>query len=540
MSGFYVVSSAEGDSLRHKSILSGMLITDRSIIIDQGGWDSFEASSALSKNDLLEIRDGRFFVVKSFGGELVARVDSFGADAIFLYRNRGEWAFSNSFYELIKYCKSLGWPLVIDHGVLASMFVSGSIGRQLLSSQTPVAQINLVPPEKYISCNLNESIVSEKDLPVSVTKNIDYEESLTEWFIKWRSVLFSLAINSNDKISVDLSGGVDSRMLFGLVASSSAKERFEFFSQPHKPKDLAVAKSLCEKFDCTLNFSPPNWKALPIEFQYDAYCRGNMGFYNLPVTPPLHYSCSNIFKVNGVGGENLRSFYNGSGADWLKKIKKGLPRHLEVYEEDVSDLLYRSYGEFGIDPDDPNGMMVHYRKLRSRIIGGRNSFEKLKFNMVTPLTDPVLVDINDFSSRENGLEMYRDIMLAGGGRQLIVHPYDEEGKRFDDDFVDKSSFLNFSGSSLWKDPEIEYSVYASDLGASLSSPPESFEFDGLRNLADKIDKESRLARDSLDFSCVPPAFFELYESDEWSGSEGRKGAIETITWHAVLKLLNLG
>ncbi|PYE30722.1 hypothetical protein DFP83_11438 [Idiomarina fontislapidosi] len=537
MSDFHVISNLVSENLQCKDILSGMFITKDSIVIGQKGLEKFSNSNSLSKSEFLELSDGRFFYVKSFKDEILAKVDGFGSDALFFYRHGNSWAFSNSFLELINHCKKNNWPLTIDFKVMSSMFLSGSIGRQLLSSQTPVAQISIVPPDEYICCNKLDKTASLRKIPDFGKTNIYYEEALSEWFFKWRSILFSLALHSDNMISVDLSGGIDSRMMFSLVNTSSVKEKFCFFSQPHKAKDLSVAKSLCESFNCNLTDSPPDWRRLPINYQYEEYCRGNVGFYNLPVTPPLYYSCSNILKVNGVGGENIRPFYNGSGTDWFKKIEKGMPKYLSGYKSDVCDLLRRSFIDFNIEQDDKTGMMVHYRKLRSRFIGGRTSYENLKFNMVTPLTDQVLVGLNDFSGRQNGKEIYRDIILAGGGKNLISHPYDEKNKSFENEFIEKSPFLNFSSSENSKWLEKEYLVYIEE-GNENEAIKENFSINEGESLPSKIKRELSSLVEYGVFDKTPCAFRELYNSGQWSSSVGRKGTIEVITWHTLLKLVD--
>lgn len=155
---------------------------------------------------------------------------------------------------------------------------------------------------------------------------------------------------------------------------------------------------------------------------------------------PLHAGQSRNIKVSGVGGENFRKFYSGSGSSYLSRIQKMLPDTLRSYALGVKELLASSFDEFGIDQEAPDGMIKHYRKLRSRIIGGRGFYENKKYTFLSPLFDSDLIHLSDKYGVADK-ELYRDIMMLGGGEELIGFDYDRPEKKFDHDFVRRSPFF---------------------------------------------------------------------------------------------------
>ena len=48
-----------------------------------------------------------------------------------------------------------------------------------------------------------------------------------------------------------------------------------------------------------------------------------------------------------------------------EKIATKLPEQLKGYRDGVVNLLNESFSEFGIDRANEDGMMEHYRRLRS-------------------------------------------------------------------------------------------------------------------------------------------------------------------------------
>lgn len=442
---------------------TGTALGEDFIILDSGGWKDFKQTNVKSSSPT----EGRFFVCRELGDTKVFRIetDSFGTEAIFIFQCPGDsnkWAISNSLQYLAETVVKYGWGLTVCEPAIASIFLKGSIGKQPLSSQTVYSEIKLLQPDNYVEVSLGSNIYEIKKREFRYRFST-YEDAIVKWFSYWRSVVKSLSISNHvdDPIIFDITGGVDSRMMMSIALSINS-ENVEFFSTPHKLSDYKVASDLCEKFNRKLRSTPPNWHRLSIEKQYHWYLYGNCGFYTAQTPAPLKNTPSYTVRFTGVGGENYRNFYQGNGCQWINKIQNLLPEPLKKFKGSVTKLFLNSIVELGFDPVSGNGMVEHYRKYRSRIIGGRSFYENLKFRYLSPLFDSYLLALSDEFSVK-GKDLYRDILLLGGGFDLCNFQYDSEDKKFDLRQLEKSPFWNGGRAFFNNENDLkELYVYSSD------------------------------------------------------------------------------
>lgn len=430
------------------------------IILDEGGWREFENTRF---NEMPS--EGRFFVCRKLYDESRFKIetDSFGTEAIFVYQcpdHVDRWAISNSLQFLAESVSEFEWSLSVFEPAIASIFIQGSIGKQPFSSKTVYSEICLLSPAESVEIDmaLNGFKIEKRVFNYQFST---YESALVNWFCYWRNVIGSLSKSRacDGSVMFDITGGIDSRMMMALALSLDDGD-IEFFSTPHKLSDFEVASGLCDKFEVPLLDSSPNWHRLPSKDQYAWYSYGNCGYYTALTPAPLQNTPSYRVRVTGVGGENYRNFYQGSACQWLNKIHSLLPDSLSKFKGEVTRLLLNSIADLSIDPLSQDGMVDHYRKYRSRIIGGRSFYENLKFRYVSPLFDSYLLALSDNFSVK-GKDLYRDILLLGGGVDLCSYKYDSQNKDFEVGHLKKSCFWKSDGAPYFdkKNPISLFDIY---------------------------------------------------------------------------------
>jgi hypothetical protein len=147
--------------------------------------------------------------------------DFLGTQGIYHYQNENRNIFSNGFEKIVDYIISLKLPLSLDKNFCVQYIFSNE--EPININDTMISEIKRIGNDYYIEINPEGKVdIIEIDYEVNTLKADSKEtiEILDKWYIKWCKAIRNL-VKINSPIYMDLSGGMDSRICFGLFLNSN-------------------------------------------------------------------------------------------------------------------------------------------------------------------------------------------------------------------------------------------------------------------------------------------------------------------------------
>ncbi|WP_180062361.1 hypothetical protein [Acinetobacter sp. YH12120] len=398
----------------------------------------------LKDNRDLSLSEGRFTAVYSTDEQQdnwIACTDDCGQGLIFYYSNGQEWAISNSFLYLAEFLHRKRVVLNFNFSTVLGFSAFHSTTEQLISHSTLVKEIKLLKMDEYINIIDNVFHIKRKN-----QKNVtSYFDQMVFYRNKWASRLDALYNRFSDNFSCDITGGYDSRTIFGLLYSSGVDlSRINMRSNRLLQDDFVVAKELSNYYGFNLNTSSFKHKvAYSTETAFELWKYGNLGIYF-----PIYFSVndyvqtSNI-QMHGAGGGGLRGTVGDSSSAQIanrlaNKIKDKFSSELI---ESFKREFIKGAKEAGFDKHDKLNHN-YYNYYRSRYHFGRNQFRSLYSNLITPLASMELYALknllseNDFNTR-----VYSDLMLLCD-QKLPTFDFDDKNRNFSRSQIESSVFYN--------------------------------------------------------------------------------------------------
>lgn len=430
---FFVFSK---DNPPLKSIFGGVAFTSESIIVGQDGFDLLKDNTNLS--------EGRFYVVAVSKDSVEAYVDNSGQDALFYYNSEGYWAFSNSWLMLARFLKKIGAHLTENDDVINSFEIEHSMCQQLVSNDTPVNEIKVLPLGFKISLKRSNdfSFYLEQCRGAAIEDLGDYHKNIMQ-FSQYYS-LVSKAILSSECTGVkfDITGGYDSRLVLSLVESSGLNmSNINFCSNPRALEDYNVACRLISRYGASIQNRNFDKLSLSGDVLLDLWMYGNLGVYRLINEPVVSKSKTN-FHFHGAGGENFRTFYASSPSKVAESFKK---KYLECGES-FERQLKKSFDDLGVEENNPRSLLEHYRNFRSRFHFGRNTYKTLTSNLFSPLSSSFLWrSISSMDRVYFEKNVFAIDLMSVTAPELLNFDFDKLEKNFSDsDIIErKNKFSKF-------------------------------------------------------------------------------------------------
>lgn len=436
----------------HKPIFSGTAYLDKTILIGQ---EAFLSYLKLGPFRSKKFYDGRFFVMGKEKGHFIAKTDHLGQEILYYYKRGKEWAFSNSFYYLLKWLGAHKYPCTVYEpslyaGLIGTPLFSkrqgSALGVQLLSNNTSVEEIKVLPKNYFlrIRTDTNELEILE-DTNLYINPNKSYEELLYDYVVKWSSRVRSLAEKFPHTFKIDLTGGLDSRVVLALTSFSFPKiGRLHFQSNPRgaNPKDFQIAKLIGE----FLGFPIKNKRFLKRQISpaesYELWKYGNLGVY-FPFYLPTHIKPTDTFYLHGSGGENFRQYYSSTAQKLAHNFPYYFPNKYSC--ELVQKEFLRSIDDLGYNPFSLEGMREHYQNFRSRFHFGRNWIRNCYANFITPLNALELhyaaKKLSNYHIASN--KIHCDLLCLLNPF-LATLPFDESSKAFSLEQLENAPFKNLA------------------------------------------------------------------------------------------------
>ena len=403
---FFIIDSNELDGVNTN--FYGYAIDNENIITNE----NFDGDIGL-------ITQGAYIYIKKLDDNIFIYQDFEGSYGIHIYRNGDYFCISNSFFKLVDYLKEKHYPMSLNKDCADTLLLSqysSPIYRQTLINEIEVLPRNYVVCIDLKSEKISFDIINfdEKSIPINSQEAMDI---LDDWFLRWTSLFRKLKSQTNN-ITVDLSGGYDSRMSFVLVLGSNIDLNqinvFSFNDGVHThDEDFAIASEIASYYDFKLNnmsnSENERYYFEEIETPLNICFYTKLGFHN-----QMYYSLFKNkefnYRITGHAGENIREYqsitpiseYLSMAEEISQTLIEPTQRILDYNVENVIkdfEGIYNDDIELGIYTESV--MRYHFSK---------HSVENFLVNTITlnPLNDPSLYKLK--RSDENCLD--KDLLMC--------------------------------------------------------------------------------------------------------------------------------
>ncbi|WP_313390619.1 hypothetical protein [Acinetobacter sp.] len=440
-SGIFCISS--WDRVGGQSVhFNGICYLENCIIFGQEGFEKYLAEN-INVESLVEGRFTAVYPLSSDFKDWCICNDETGQGLIFFYNYNENWAVSNSFLYLVEFLNKKNVKLSFNISSVMGFSALHTTTQQPISHSTLVSEVRLLP--------LNE-IIHIKDLKLNFVKRAvkpkySYEEGLVLFRDSWVNRLNALSNCFSGGIHCDLTGGYDSRTIFGLVLSSDIDlKSLNVRSQIGKVEDFNVATRISDSYKFSLNSGHFSKKKVSNEKLFELWRYGNLGIYFPVYFNACSYSQStDNIVMHGAGGEALRDkYYNDTPMMLASKLSKRLNK---IYEPKLIESFFNEFlkgaAEAGFSPNQEFDSS-YYNFYRSRYHFGRNQYRNLNSTLITPLASSLLHQLkSDLGKNAPDTLIYSDLMLLCDHR-LIDFDFDDPSRNFSREQIENSIFYKKS------------------------------------------------------------------------------------------------
>lgn len=362
---------------KHEEILhfSGTSICDSNFI-----FGSEDITDSCNTNSLLEAI-GNFTLISKQDSEIKISTDYFGFSKIYYYHSDNEFFASNSYHLLILALHAANIALEIDYEVALSKlnFVGLQPFYQNFSRKMDIKGVYCLPVDKMFS--ITETGVTIQDKAITRNLSNDREPSEDEYnalLAKAKNEIlsnFSCIARSPrfDDIIVDVSGGMDSRLVFCAITNfPQHRKKVSINSQDTRgaPNELNVALSINSCYGYPYDESQETILVpcpQTLNDNISSYYLGTYYSYNFPQTKTID---NKSMRLTGFGGEIVaRPYYS----------RMLLNSNLDVQNtEDFVELYFEKYGYLSLFGRESK----FYKTTKSlfkeelELIPGSNALEK--------------------------------------------------------------------------------------------------------------------------------------------------------------------
>lgn len=321
----------------------------------------FDNNKIITNENIDEMNDltpnGAYIYVENSGDYISISQDFHGSYGLYIYRTKTKCCISNSFLKLFEYIKDK-YSFSVNYDYAKNSFVC--YYSNFIYKETLINEIRSV--SRYHTLKINKKTkeytlirndYTEKDLEINSPEAISI---LDNWHDRW--VLFIQSLKEQtDNISVDLSAGYDSRLVFGLVLNSCDLNFINVCSvnddfHTHET-DYELAMKVSERYNFKLNninnfdLDITYFKELETSLLTSQYI--SFGTQNQVNYSP-YYNNKTTYHFSGFYGENLRDYphilsrediinlVSDVSTDFEYSAKKVFEKNKKYLEEDFGTL----------------------------------------------------------------------------------------------------------------------------------------------------------------------------------------------------------
>lgn len=354
--------------------------------------------------------DGCYVTANSVGDEYRIGADSRGLKTLFMYLADGDWAVSTSFSLLVEHLRAHGATLSVRPAALAAFAAPREFADQLSSFRTHFDEIALLP--SFASVVVRGSGVEVRYHSGALRHS--YEHALFDFVHTWRGRMATCTQNDFTRVHMDLSGGIDSRMVFAFALADDAfttkNERHTIGSGQHQATDYAIASEIVHHYSESFGKRMRGRGKWSHSLALENWRDDSLGVY-LPFYRHGGSLDPTAIHGHGAGGGNFRPHFLGSSVQApVDRCQSSISdEYFEAWRSDVvagSELLQQQRP--GVHP-----LILHYREFRNRFHFGHRPRHSLVF---TPLESILTDSITDREDSRDERQIYFDVMesLAPG------------------------------------------------------------------------------------------------------------------------------
>ncbi|MCH5276945.1 MAG: hypothetical protein J1E80_03820 [Desulfovibrionaceae bacterium] len=360
---------------------------------------------------------GAYINIYKNDNNIIIQQDYWGSYGIFYYHSNDYWAISNSFFWLFIYLKEKNYKLNLNEQYLKYFvrenFVSVSV------SKTPISEIIQIQKDMIINIDISKKFIKfEMQSRNNEWKyDINSEDGMMiidKWHHKWNSLAKKL-IDEN-YVSIDLSGGFDSRAAFSIFKNSNLdlnKNSVKVYSiidpKAGYPEDFEIANKISNVYGFTLNNKNFNPEKLQLDENMSlliSLTRKMMfHLYYFQTTFYKNY----IFCFGGSGGESRRGqlWATIQEDELIRGFIWSLNNKIPIQDNCIKDIIYDSYSEIKKLPyynDEITASALLYAHTIIRVHFSRSEEHLANVIRLSPLLDPSLRQLklkNDFCDDRN-------------------------------------------------------------------------------------------------------------------------------------------
>ena len=377
--------------------------------------------------------------------------DYYGSYGIYIYENKitGYFALSNSFILLVESLigkQNMTLNKDFSDNLLISSLCSPS------TYETLIKEIIKIPPNSYVIINIEQkkyeiNYIDQRQNTIP----FESEEGLKiidKWVDKWGYILRSLK-KQTDNISMDLSGGFDTRMVLSLLLNSGVNlNDILIKSMEGMKEDFKIATNISTILGFKLNENKfyNEGTLLDIKDAFDCSKYTKLGFHKVFHIKNKFFT-KPIFSLTGGWGEMLRGYPNFQIQKYIESICGAII--IQGYEEEFYDsskrILERSINNlkkekiYNNDYELSTALYLRGRAINHFGKGSVESFLVNEYNL-EPLSDP---DLKKLKIDTNG-KSFHDLIAyiyVRFSHNLISVPF--QGKRILNDLsIQKAEKLN--------------------------------------------------------------------------------------------------
>lgn len=351
---------------------------------------------------------------------------------LYIYQSGHQWAVANSFSTLVAFAHSKSWEVTLNEHIFYTHSLPGAFWQQHATFETSVQEITLLPRTFLIDVSADRKLSTRPNpQPSDAALTDDYTEALSNFQKLWIGRLGTTIRHSENVLSAEITGGLDSRVVLSLLLS--LRQHFPTYfsrqlymkSNPSQEDDIRVATQLCNVYRLNLNKTVPRGQ-LGVEF-YDPVARWwdiSLGAYT-PIYFAPRSSTVGHFTVGGHGGEGHRSYWQiDSPHHKFQELEEKHPsmpgaQALGQAFDHTRDLLDAAY------PGVPR-TVAHYREFRDRIHSGLHAQNTVRLQPLSSNTSYMATTLLSEDALERGQFLYDIIGNSAPG--LLRQPFDKVAK----------------------------------------------------------------------------------------------------------------
>jgi len=406
-----------------EGVFSGYCFHGSDYVFGQTGASHFELNTGRAIRPGL---DGWYLTIRPGPNGTVVGCDAIGFQRIYYFRSScsGCWAISNSVEVLAEHLRHHGVLLEADPAALANSLVKAEFATCATTFETCFRGVRLLP--SWLQLRIASGGLSVE--PVEELPKMGYADSLRSFIELWISRFETLLSNDELSVACQLTGGKDSRAVFSLLTAAARR-----LQQPlpkgisavcgrfnYALRDYEVAEQLAQKWGVPFNSFPPSSSILNDTASYLNWRRFSLAAYKPIHFPPSIPEAKRI-HFSGVGGENFRPFYKALSVEQFLEKSACEPRWLWSLWTNSVRATFGTLSDHapGFDP-----LLLHYRKFRTRIHGGRTPGTEVCFQ---PLASQILNQAKLSPQQVADGQLLVDV-IASCDYDLLLEPYDDPAK----------------------------------------------------------------------------------------------------------------